>query len=76
MGTAEKHTENFAIIDSEIQILFAAKGILYMLTNAYIKGRVVYHFEFNTKYEVKFNYCKNQLWFSRLIIDCSIFTSA
>ena len=54
MVTAEKHTRIYAIIDSEIQILVAAKGIPYMLTNAYIMGSVAHHVEFSFK-------VKNQL---------------
>ena len=45
-----------------------------MLINIDIIGNVV--FEFNTAYKEKFNYCKNQQWFLRLIIDFGHFTSA
>ena len=53
MAMAENHTQIYAIIDSHILILVLAKGMLYMLTNAYIMVSVAYHFEFSFKVKIQ-----------------------
>ena len=56
-------------------MLFAAKRVPPILTND-VSGSIAYHFEFNAAYKAKLNYCRNQLWFSGLIIDFWYFTGA